>query len=312
MRRFPLAMSLPLVLPTAVLAPVAAFAQISPTDPSAPEQPIFVPAGAPPAPPPTPASWEEKGVRGIEVQVRFGLMAPNSSSPVRSPSLYPTLSIPGDPTGDILEGKESPYAPTPFGVTVALGYRFLPWLSAGASFSYASFWVNDGTDTGDYADTTSQLERQYWSLAAYARYYAVGLHPRLQPWLELGVGYSDDNASYDRAAIPANGGGDTTVEHQQFLLEQQGLVASLTAGLDWRLAPAFSFGPSLGYSRIVPLKGCATDNVDAYSPVPQITNLCSSPVTGNGYGVFFAGLYVKLTIGPWADSTPPSVAAAAR
>jgi hypothetical protein len=206
--------------------------------------------------------------------------------------LYPHIS--GDATGDILEGKESPYGPALPGFTATLGYRFLPWLSAGLSFSYAMFFVNDGTDIGDYADTTSQLQRQYWSLAAYGRYYFANLHRRLEPWVELGLGYSDDNASYDRAAIQSTQG----AEHQQYLLEEQGLAPSLTAGLDWRLAPVLAIGPSLGYSRVFPLRACVTVNVDAMSPVPGVDTCSSSRVSGNGYGVFLAGVYFKLTYWP--------------
>ncbi len=283
-----------LPLATAILlAPASALAQISPTDPNAPEPTRFV-ATEPPRPPPPPSAWETTGRRGLELEVRFGVMLPNGQSPVQSANLYPGASYTANPTGDILDGKEAPYGPSPFGLSLSLGYRFLPWLSAGASFSYASFWVNDGTDTGDYSDSTSQLERQYWSLAAYARYYVIGLHPRVEPWLELGVGYSDDNANYVRLATQGSG----TAELQQYLLEEQGVVASLTAGLDWRLAPVFSVGPSVGYSRTFATKACATVNVDPGNPL-QINNLCSGPVQGDGYGVFFAGAFAKLTYDPW-------------
>jgi hypothetical protein len=243
-------------------------------------------------------------------------MLPMAGSPVRSSNLYPSpMPVPGDPTGDILEGKESPYGPALPGVAFTVGYRFLPWLSAGASFSYGNFFVNDGTDTGDYSDSTSQLERQYWSLAAYARYYLVGLHPRLQPWIELGVGYSDDNTNYYRGAIQATMGGG--VETQQYLLEEQGLVTSLTLGLDWRLTTFLSVGPSIGWAQTFSTKACVTDNVDSMSPVVQVTNQCANhetpamldPVThmsqavgavnGTSYGVFFGAVYAKLTfLGP--------------
>jgi hypothetical protein len=239
-------------------------------------------------------------------------MVPNAGSPVQSSNLYPGNTVGGDPTGDILEGKESPYGPGVPSVAVTLGYRFLPWLSAGASFSYGNFWVNDGTDNGDYKDTTQGLERQYWSLAAYARYYLVGLHPRLEPWIELGVGYSDDNASYNRGAIMTSNAG---AETQQYLLEEQGVVASLALGLDWRLAPFLSVGPSVGWAQTFPTKACVTDNVDQFSTVGQVTNQCvnhSTPgtpvpatgmpetfgaVNGSSYGVFFGAVYAKLTFG---------------
>jgi hypothetical protein len=240
-------------------------------------------------------------------------MFPNAGSPVRSSNLYPGNMIGGDPTGDILTGKESPYGPALPGLAVTLGYRFVPWLSAGASFSYGNFFVNDGTDTGDYKDTTQGLERQYWSLAAYARYYLVGLDPHLEPWIELGVGFSDDNATYNRAAIPTTMG---SAETQQFMLEEQGVVTSLTVGLDWRLATFLSVGPSVGWAQTFATKACATDNVDAMCPVIQVTNQCVNqqttvafdPVTmkanqtvgavsGSSYGVVFGAIYAKVTFG---------------
>jgi hypothetical protein len=292
MRSPPIAIALGATSAMLASMPGRSLAQVSETSPLSPERTNFVQTSAPTLPPAS--AWERLGLRGVELQVRAGLMLPDASSPVRAPTLYPYVS--GDATGDILEGKESPYGPDFLGVSIALGYRIWPWLSVGAFFSYATFQPQDGTDTGDYPDTTSQLERQYWSLGAYGRYYFTRLHPRLQPWVELGAGYSDDNANYERAATQASGTGGA--ELSQYLLEEQGLVVPIVVGLDWRLAPVFSVGPSIGYSRIFPLRGCVTVNVDQQSPV-QGTNTCSSPpVSANGYGVFFGGIYVKLTFGP--------------
>jgi hypothetical protein len=272
-----------------------AHAQLGPDSPLGPERPYRVEspvsASRGRGEEPQPSAWERLGQRGIEVQVRGGVVLPDSSSPVLAPSLYPS-SITGDPTGDILAGRESPYGPDPFGITLALGYRFFPWLSAGAVFSYAKFMAKDGTDTGDYKDGTSRLERQLWSLGAYGRYYLASLHPRLHPWVELGFAYSQDNASYIHASTQTTSG---TPEAQQYLLEEEGLMVPLTVGLDWRVAPAISFGPSIGYARVVPLSGCVTDNVDSLSAVRGISNQCSSPVSAHGYGVFFGGIFAKVT-----------------
>jgi hypothetical protein len=266
-------------------------AQLSATSPLTPER-QFTPGEEPPR-----SAWERVGLRGIELQVRAGVMVPAGSSPVQAPGLYPAIS--GDATGSILEGKESPYGPDVFGISVALGYRFLPSLSVGAFFSYASFAALDGTDTGDYADTTSQLERQLWTVGAYGRYYITSVSRRLQPWVELGVGYADDNANYFRAAIQMTGSGGA--ELSQYLLETQGLVVPLSVGLDWRLAPAFSFGPTIGYSGVFPLRGCVTVNVDQQSPLPGVDTCNSPPTSIHGYGVFSAGAFVKITFGPWTS-----------
>jgi hypothetical protein len=237
------------------------------------------------------------GLHGIEVSVRLGFMLPDGSSPVQAPNLYGSSTASGDPTGDILRGKESPYGLEPLGIVVAAGYRFFPWLSVGAFFSYASFDALDGTDTGDYSDTTSQLQRQMWTLGAYGRYYFTQFHRRLQPWVELGLGYSDDNASYVRGATQASNGQPETAE---YYLEEKGIVARLTAGLDWRLAPVFAVGPWVAYERVIPVSGCVEVYVDSESPVPGIPNTCGgSTIQANGYGVVSGGIFLKLTVDPW-------------
>jgi hypothetical protein len=263
------------------------------TEPGRPviENPVATLGEARRAPEPQPSAWDRVGLRGIEVEVRGGLALPESKSPVLAPNLYGTNTL---ATGDIASGKESPYGPDPIAVGIAAGYRLFPWLSVGAFFSYATFNLKDGTDTGSYVDGTSNLERQLWTLGAYGRYYLTWLSPRLQPWIELGAGYSQDNANY---VLLATLGRQGNPEAQNFLLEEEGLIVPLTVGLDWRLAPAFSVGPTVGYSRVFPLSGCASVTVDATSAVPGINNECSAPVSGHGYGVFFAGLFAKVTIG---------------
>jgi hypothetical protein len=252
---------------------------------------------------PAPSAWERLGLRGLEVQVRGGIMLPSGPSPVQAPNLYGMAQSSGDPTGDILRGKESPYGPDVFGISVALGYRFFPWLSAGAFFTYASFAANDGTDTGDYCcDGTSQLERQFWSVGGYARYYLTTLHPRLHPWIELGLGYSDDNANYVRGGGNGLQAVNGQPETQLFVLEEKGLFVPLTLGLDVRLAPLVSLGPAVGYARVFSLGGCITVEVDSFSPVPGTSTCKSPPVDANGDGIFFAGIFLKLTLGPAASS----------
>jgi hypothetical protein len=245
---------------------------------------------------PPASAWDHAGLHGIEVAVRGGFMLPDGASPVQAPNLYASSMASGDPTGDILRGTERPYGLEPLGLVVAVGYRFLPWLSAGAFFSYASFSSLDGTDNGDYRDSTSQLQRQMWTLGAYGRYYFTQLHSRLHPWVELGLGYSDDNASYVRGSTQASNGQPETAA---YYLEEKGIVARLVAGLDWRLAPVFAVGPWVGYERVVPVSGCAEVVVDTASQVPGVANTCSAPVEANGYGVVSGGIFVKLTLNPW-------------
>jgi hypothetical protein len=242
------------------------------------------------------------GLHGIEVEVRLGFMLPDGTSPVQAPNLYSSaVSV-----GDILRGTEKAYGLEPLGIVVAAGYRLLPWLSVGAFFSYASFQANDGTDTGDYLDTvggnTSQLERQMWTAGLYGRYYFTQFHRRLHPWIDLGIGYSDDNANYVRLGPQGTNG----PEQESYYLEEKGIVTRVTAGLDWRLAPVFAVGPWVGYERVIPITGCVEVDI-AQPPAPSppdpdqsIPNTCGgSTIQAHGYGVVSGGIFLKLTVDPW-------------
>jgi hypothetical protein len=223
-------------------------------------------------------------------------MLADAGSPVTAPNLYPS-TIPGDPTGTILRGTEQPYGVEPFGLAISAGYRFLPWLSVGASFTYASFDALDGTDTGDFVDGTSQLQRQLWSLSVYARYYFTQFHSHLHPWVQVGLGYSDDNASYVRGSSQST---QAQPETAAYYLEVRGLAIPLSLGLDWRLAPVFSVGPWVGYERIVPLTACVEVDVDSSASFAPTPNTCGGQAQGHGYGVVSGGIGAKITIDPWA------------
>jgi hypothetical protein len=290
MRRF--AISLGFALVSLASFEFAAYAQGLPGSALPPERPYRVEQPSTSTVQPSQEAWGRSGQRGLEVQLGGGLMLPDAKSPVRASNLYPQLGMmSGDPTGDILTGKEAPYGPDPFGVRVAVGYRFAPWLSVGGYFTYANFAAKDGTDSADYVDGTNFLERQLWSIGLYGRYYLVQLHPRLQPWIELGVGYSQDNASYVRDVVQSMAAGP---DHQQYVLEAQGITVPLTVGLDWRVAPGVSFGPMIGYSGVFTFSACASVSANPGSPL-WVSNECKRPVTGSAYGVFLAGIFAKVT-----------------
>jgi len=246
------------------------------------------------------SDWDVKGFLGFEFEARGGFVAPDSASPVTAPGLLPGGRGSGAPTGDILYGTENPYSYDPFGFSLTGGYRFLPFLSAGIFFDYANFQTNDGTDTGDYVDGTSQLQRQVWQLGVYGRYYLTTLWRRFHPWAELGVGATEDTASYIRIGATQGPTPPTT----NYYLTYWGIATDLKIGLDWRLSPFFSVGPVLGYSRVFGLSGnvqvcevLQSGDCDT-NPQHNYRNTSSSPVTTSGYGMFFGGIFLKVTLGP--------------
>jgi hypothetical protein len=249
------------------------------------------------------SAFEQTREVGLEVSIGGGFQSGGGNSPVQAPSLY--AGAPDNPAGTLLNPAGgnalgqgfTPYSFDPFNIEARLGYRFHPNWSLGGFFSYANYFVNDGADSGDAPDFTSQLEREQLSVGVYGRYYLTKFNRRLQPWVELGVGFNFDAASYTR---PIGLAMNAQPETGNYNLSQYGIIVPLKVGLDWRLAPAFSVGPMIGYSRVFPLVGCVEIDVDQFSSVPG-TNTCSSPpVSNSGYSDFFGGVFVKLTYNAWA------------
>jgi hypothetical protein len=320
----------PSTTPSAAPAPSSAPAASSAATPSSAPAASSAPASTPtptPAPAPTPApkpaddswaarnpqeafyrraapppadSWLVAGLLGIELEVRGAVLVPTSgASPVISTNPYGSLNISSaaklNATGDILRGTEQPYTYDPFGLSITAGYRFLPFLSAGLFFDYESFQVKDGVDNGDYLDqvggNTSQAQRQIWKLGAYGRYYLMVLGPKFHPWAELGVGYSNDTQSYVHTAGTTSTGQPLTTD---YYLTHKGVVTNVRVGLDWRLAPVFSVGPVFGYEQVFPLSGC----IDIEPQTDAQTTCDASVVQASSYGVFFGGIFAKVTLGP--------------
>jgi len=92
-------------------------------------------------------------------------------------------------------------------------------------------------------------------------------------------------------------------------LTYNGVVTNVRIGLDWRLAPIFSAGPVLGYGRAFGVSACADSEVAIDPNMPNTNmginsaNTCASSYTGqqaqaNGYNVYSAGIFIKVTLGP--------------
>jgi hypothetical protein len=253
------------------------------------------------APEPEVSAWDRVGLHGLEVQLRGFIAFGGSDSPVQAHSLYKDTSYNG-PIGTVLNPASCPAGQscTPYGFDafapgVAVGWRIRSRVSVGAFFSYASYNALNGADAGDAPDFTSQLSRSQWVLGAYGRYYFTWVSQRLQPWVELGVGYSSDDATYQRPAGQATNGQPET---GFYTIGEKGLAVPMTVGLDWRLAPIFSVGPLFGFEPVFPLQGCVDVEFDQFSNNPSQTTCSKSLVQASVYSVFYAGLQVKVTIGP--------------
>jgi len=252
-------------------------------------------------------------MRGIEIDLGIGLQTGGGNSPVQAPTLWGSaggVTSGGFARGTVLDPATAgtispsqaftPYAFDPSAFSARIGYRFRHELSVGVFFSFAEYLVNDGADTGDAPDGTSQLTRQQWTVGAYGRYYFTQFHKRLQPWVSLGLGFNYDIAAYTRIVGPATSTIGAQPETGNYILQQEGIVVPLAIGLDWRLAPQFSLGPTIGYSHVFPLKGCVEVDEDQYqNPNTGAQNTCASPpVENHAYDNFYAGIFAKVTFYP--------------
>ena len=83
-------------------------------------------------------------------------------------------------------------------------------------------------------------------------------------------------------------------------------MTNLRVGLDWRLAPIFSVGPVIGYGHTFGLSSCADSELGTSdSPTVGLSpaNTCAAGYKGqqstaNDYGIFFGGIFAKVTLGP--------------
>jgi hypothetical protein len=263
------------------------------------------------APEPPSSTWDTAGLRGFEVEAFGGIAYGGGDSPIQAPSIYGTAFASQNPAGTILNPAGAraimpmsqsftPYSYDPFGFAFSVGYRIAPAFSVGGFLSYANYGNNADSSSGDFVDGTGGLERVRWAAGVYGRYYLTFWSSRLQPWVQIGVGYVDDSASYAHpVGMLSNGAGP---DNGNYLLQFHGLTFPLAIGLDWRLAPVFAVGPFVSYEEAVPLNGCVQITVDQALGTGNVGNVntCDgSIVQGHAYGNLLAGIFAKLTFDPF-------------
>jgi hypothetical protein len=262
------------------------------------------------APDPPASAWDTAGLRGFEVEALGGIAYGGGDSPIQAPNIYGTAFANQNPAGTILNPAAArtivpmsqsftPYSYDPFGFAFSAGYRISPAFSAGGFVSYANYGNNADPTSRDFADGTGGLQRVRWAVGAYGRYYFAFWSSRLQPWVQIGVGYVDDSASYAHpVGMLSNGAGP---DNGNYLLEFHGLTLPLAIGLDWRLAPIFAVGPFVSYEEAIPLNGCVQITVDqtvGNGTVGNVNTCDGSVVQGRAYGNLLAGIFAKVTFDP--------------
>ncbi len=229
---------------------------------------------------------DQRGLTGFEAMLRPGFGSAGSKSPVAYEQA--PLVLHPDP-GQIYDGSSAPYGAGLSG-ELSLGYRFIPNLSAGVygeMRSSSTSSVNDGTES---------LSRSGWGTGVYVRAYLPSLHAKLDPYVQVGVGYMKDKQQYQRGIMTTLGSmpGDWSLEHH-------GVAVPLAIGIDYRLLPILAVGPSFRYAQVFGVGACLRESVDTQFGAVS-SKQCTDADTNQritkaeSYAVWSAGLDMRLTL----------------
>lgn len=225
-------------------------------------------------------------LKGLELTLRPSFGGAPADSPVHYQA-SPTATLQGD-IGSIANGTASPYG-SGFVGQVMLGYRFHPIVSAGLRAGMRN------ASASSLSDGTTDLTRKAWDAGFYVRAYPLALTPsvrkHLDPWVGVGAGYLSDTQSYVRSIsnVPAD-----------MKLEHHAVAVPLGIGVDYRVHPMISIGPSFEYTLANSVAGCLKATPKVAGGIE--TSYCSNEGVGkqfikaDSYGVWTAGLDLRATL----------------
>jgi hypothetical protein len=230
-------------------------------------------------------------LRGLEITLRPGYGSAGTKSPLLTKAGVPADTA--NSVGPLVNGASAPYGGG-FAGQAFLGYRFHPIVSAGLRGGYR------GASASNLSDGSTGLSRTSWDAGMYVRGYPLALSPSIRkfmdPWAGVGVEYMHDSQAF-KNSLPVQGGGsipfDRTIEHHA-------VAVPLGVGVDFRVLPMVSIGPSFEYTIANAIAGC----VETSTNVPGLagTTYCSNSEPGksvlkaDSYGVWTAGLDLRATL----------------
>lgn len=227
------------------------------------------------------------GLKGFELMLRPSFGGAPSDSPVKF-APQNNVQFQGDP-GALMKGA----SPWGYGFVgqASVGYRFIPFVSAGLRGGFRS------ASGSNLDDGSTKLSRSGWDAGLYARFYPAVFAPsvsqHLDPWFSVGIGYQQDNQSFQRG-LGAPGGATVQADVS---LQHHAVSVPLAIGVDYRVTKFLSLGPSFELAINNRIAGCVTTSATGFAG----STYCSNTEPGKNfikaetYAAWNAGLDAKVT-----------------
>ncbi len=232
---------------------------------------------------------------GLEVMLRPGFGAGGSASPVQYHDST-TATVPAGSVSGLVKNA-SPYGAGFIG-DAFIGYRFHPVISGGLRGGIRTVSAPSSLSPND---GTSGISRSAWDAGFYVRGYPLalseGLRKYVDPWISLGVVYMSDSQAYQGPVIAVNSAGATQTISGSYTIDHHAVAIPIGLGVDYRVLPMLSVGPSFEYTIATAIAGCWAVSAAGLDGHNYCTN--SEPgkqiLTASSYGVWTIGLDIKLT-----------------
>ncbi len=225
--------------------------------------------------------------RGLELMVRAAYGTAPADSPVRYAPL--TVVVPKVDV-NLANGADQPYGGGFVG-TAFIGYRFASFMSFGVRGGYRA------SSADKVSDGSTNVAREAWEAGFYLRGYPLATVPKvskyIDPWISVGAIYNRDVQTFDKSVTASNGAQVAA----NWTLDHHAVAIPIGIGVDYRVHPMLSVGPSVEYAIAVPVAGCVAVSAAGTTGAKY----CSGDPPGdqfmkaNGYGVWSVGLQVRAT-----------------
>ncbi len=227
------------------------------------------------------------GLKGFELMLRPSFGGAPSDSPVKL-SQSNNVKLGFDP-GALMKGA----SPWGYGFVgqASVGYRFVPFLSAGLRGGFRS------ASGQNLDDGSTNLTRNGWDAGAYVRFYPAvfseSVSKYIDPWVSAGISYQHDQQSFQRGIAGPNG---QNVQ-ADWSLEHHAISVPLSIGVDYRVAKFLSVGPSFEAAINSPVAGCLSASASGFAGQTYCSNTepGKSFVKAETYVAWNAGLDAKVT-----------------